>query len=264
LGEARVFITPGQNRLEFTIHDSFGREATYTVANTPSFEEGMLFAGLPDPESLVPDENLPGSYLVNNRLHFRRVRGIYVCHEEIFEALTSVGGEIIGVEHVTGLYTIQLPPKTEEELNNFGESVVEAFPHLFRTFFLVGWSRPYGEFQAEPLSEYNDVVLNYENIGGGDYFQDYFRRNLFAPLYEYSPFPSPPTTDRFWNPNIHRHPYYRWGLNYANFPAAWLINENQERENVRIGIIDYAVMYNHEDLRTLRSNTNNNKKERMS
>jgi hypothetical protein len=128
LGQARVFITPGINNIEFTARDSFGFEATYVVQNAPFFQESE-FAPPPEHENLILSFRYPGEIVVNNRLFMRAVSPIN--NEAIESTINSIGGVILGNIGFTGLFTIQVSPASEERLHELAEYILEKYPHLF-------------------------------------------------------------------------------------------------------------------------------------
>jgi subtilisin len=138
IGQARVFLAPGINQLEFTVRDSLGRTATYAIENTPYFNPGVI-APVPKEEYKEPSVIYEGEYFVSNRLNLLTVwPNEHICHDEILGALAASNGEAVGYSHVTGSYIVQVPQNDEAGLEALGASIVAASPHLFESFGLLG------------------------------------------------------------------------------------------------------------------------------
>ncbi|MCL2578203.1 MAG: hypothetical protein FWE27_09180 [Defluviitaleaceae bacterium] len=236
-------------------------------------------------ENCVPSAEYSGLFFVNNRISLWTHEN--VSHEEAVEAITSMGGIILGYIHILRSdYTIQVPVNDEAGLRALGESFIEIFPHLFRrSDIFFGHIDPRESFAGrcshEPaINAFGELLTEPFVRGGGDCScppQDLFRginpaiaatfsgftqrsgerlpSNDFPQWFEnfLSILSAAPTNDPFWRDSD---PLHQWGLRASNFPRAWLIFGRQERENVRIGIIDRPVMINHKDLNIPEENTN--------
>ncbi|MCL2576634.1 MAG: S8 family serine peptidase [Defluviitaleaceae bacterium] len=138
LGEARVFIIPGLNQLEFTVRDSLGRTANYAIENMPYFDPGVI-APLPEDKYKETSVVYDDEYFINNRLKLWTVwPNDHISHDEIINAIDASGLEAVGYSHVTGSYTVQVPQNNEAGLETLGESFVAAHPRLFEGFGLLG------------------------------------------------------------------------------------------------------------------------------
>jgi hypothetical protein len=57
--------------------------------------------------------------------------------EEFEEVISSVGATVIGRHYARRYFTIQFPLRSEDELDELGEYLLETYPHLFARF---SWS----------------------------------------------------------------------------------------------------------------------------
>ena len=61
-----------------------------------------------------------------------------VTYDEVAQAVSTIDGEIINVSLLGIHYTISVPENTEARLRNLGDTLVNTYPHLFRSVGLVG------------------------------------------------------------------------------------------------------------------------------
>jgi len=220
LGEARVFIVPGENQLVFTLVDTFGSSANFVVASVPVFDEGMT-PHTPPMERWQPSRDGGGWFFADNRLMLRAVLGWGQMDEEEFhDAITSRGGVVVGTTF-TGLFTIEVEPTTEENLEVLGQSFLDEFPHLFVNFHLNvdDFSTTTQEWRTETyITPQQDDI---DGEGGG---------NTFRP------------DDPWWSNGR------EWGLTAINMPHTWSHFGSEEIQNIRVGIIDTGVRHYHQDL----------------
>ncbi|MCL2261584.1 MAG: S8 family serine peptidase, partial [Defluviitaleaceae bacterium] len=73
------------------------------------------------------------------------------------------------------------------------------------------------------------------------------RTSVFSRFYQ-----TAPTNDPFWHSS---NPHYQWGLRDSFLSHAWDFSGYQERQNIKVGIIDQPVRHTHEDLNIPSANT---------
>ena len=247
LGAARVFVLPQpENRFVFTVRDTAGGEASFEVANRPSFSTmgGWILEPIIDPamqafEYLPPPQWLIDYYaeygivhdgqpfrvmFTRNRLLLHTIRP-HPTPDVVATAVATIDGVIIGQFPMTGFYTIEIPPRdTIDELEQLGEYLIAAFPELFLM---------------------TSLSISYAGEGNG---QDIISIEH--------------TNDPWWREWVGSAPFRRrlqWGLDAIYVPAVWRsfgrnhVGCNCQTPrlpvNVRVGVVDKGgVRHTHEDL----------------
>ena len=237
LGSARVFFMPGENTIEFTVVDTAGLTASFLVQQVIFFDEGF------SPPNVNPGEvSWSGThYYVNNRLMVTTVRSdtIPINEREIEDAFASVGGEIIGVVHILGMYIVGITKRCIDELFKLGYYLIDTFPHLFSRFS-IDWV---DDLDLPDITDMYDAEQNRESVGA---LMTPFRNTLPTGIHGngtgVAANTTHPTNDPWWGASN------EWGLTAIGMPTAWYLFGGQERQNVRIGIVDTGLLHTHEDM----------------
>ena len=126
LGQGRVLLQPGQNKIVFTVTDTAGKSGTYAINQQPTFYEGTY---APDPK---PDEF---SYLsdgsgrfINNRIRFDIAED--VTREKVEEIVRYINGELIEYLPIIGMVAVKVPKNTEEGLKAICEDIEKKYPNI--------------------------------------------------------------------------------------------------------------------------------------
>jgi hypothetical protein len=192
LGNARVFIIPGQNLVEFFVLDTFGRTTNFTIENRPILQIGDFpcYTEI-DPQYIIPIVE-GGQWFVSNQIYIGLVfPRDHISMSDIMEVVESVDGIIIGSR--LGLYLIELPlAGTWDELLALTGSLENEFPHIVDT----SWARLISYLSVSSELSLDAELLMHDNEGGDV---------LGAP---FRPINTPARSDQ-------------WGLRSANFPLAW-------------------------------------------
>ena len=227
LGEARVFFMPGINNMVFTVLDSAGLVVHYEVPVPLYFDMGQWPAGEANTNDFIeffPDN--PLMWFFTNELLIFRHTGVSI--DDVSAAVASIGGEVTGWSNVTGMTIVQVPVSTQEVLIGFADYLVRRFPNI--------------------ISSAN-LSMGAEYVVGDDYEpwrQTRHRSQPSAIISENYPIAQSSfgfqPNDPWWNTS------QEWGFSAIHMPLAWYVFGNQERSNIRVGIIDNGLQYNHYDL----------------
>ena len=113
LGQGRVLLLPGQNKIVFTVTDTAGKSGKYIVNQQPTFSEGTYRPRIKKSElSYLSDGS--GRKFANNRIILNMKDN--ATKKDVDEIVEYVNGEIIGYLYIIGLVTIRVPENTEEGL----------------------------------------------------------------------------------------------------------------------------------------------------
>ena len=113
LGQGRVLLQPGQNKIVFTVTDTAGKIGKYIVNQQPTFSEGTYRPRIKKSElSYLSDGS--GRKFANNRIILNMKDN--ATKKDVDEIVEYVNGEIIGYLYIIGLVTIRVPENTEEGL----------------------------------------------------------------------------------------------------------------------------------------------------
>ena len=113
LGQGRVLLQPGQNKIVFTVTDTAGKSGKYIVNQQPTFSEGTYRPRIKKSElSYLSDGS--GRKFANNRIILNMKDN--ATKKDVDEIVEYVNGEIIGYLYIIGLVTIRVPENTEEGL----------------------------------------------------------------------------------------------------------------------------------------------------
>ena len=119
LGQGRVLLQPGQNKIVFTVTDTAGKSGKYIVNQQPTFAEGTYAPKIKDDE--LSDLSDGSGKFVNNRLSIDLKKG--TTKEELEEIANYVDGEVIEFLPTIGLATIRVAKNTDEGLKNICNSI---------------------------------------------------------------------------------------------------------------------------------------------
>lgn len=213
LGQARVHLMPGENVLEFTVKDSAGLTASYTVNGRPNFYPGKSSPPV-QLNDFAPSTVYPGEAFVDNRITILTQLSERDNLAAVSNAAATIGGTVIGYSLITGSYTIQVPANTEAGLENLGAGLIASFPNLIYSFGGV-------DYAVENYST-NDPWWNRTEL---------VERRVTGVVQE------------SWNVP------YQWGLSAINLPAVWNTFGNDIRTNIRLGMAENDITSRtHEDL----------------
>ena len=113
LGQGRVLLQPGPNKIVFTVTDTAGKSGKYIVNQQPTFSEGTYRPRIKKSElSYLSDGS--GRKFANNRIILNMKDN--ATKKDVDEIVEYVNGEIIGYLYIIGLVTIRVPENTEEGL----------------------------------------------------------------------------------------------------------------------------------------------------
>jgi len=221
LGQARVLIFGGENRIIFIVRDSAGLEYEYEVENRPymSFEgtERDLPFGTTGPQArefreYFVDEDGEEYWVYTHLLSLWThvwERDFDTLHR-INEIVAPLGGEVAAYRITMGYFVIILPGSTRAELMVLGASLMEEHPELFRLHSVItGKDAPFDPLMRQDIRIPDDPSWGIQE-------RWLFRR------------------------------YTHWNLRYTNFPeawAAWPTQGGRPRNSIRVGIVDGGVYY---------------------
>lgn len=128
LGAARVLLIPGDNSIVFTMLDTDGNTAEFTVDAKPSSNFVLEAPPERDPKFWTESEKDSGRSYMSNRIGIFAETG--VTEAEVAEAVKLIGGEIIGRISLVDFYYIQVAESTEDELEEMCKKLLEAYPDI--------------------------------------------------------------------------------------------------------------------------------------
>ena len=127
LGQGRVLLQPGQNKIVFTVTDTAGKSGKYIVDQQPTFSEGTYRPKIKDDElSYLSDGS--GKKFANNRISLDIKGG--TTRKQLEEIAKYVNGEIIGYLPLMGIVTIRVPKNTEYGLKAICNDVKSKYPDI--------------------------------------------------------------------------------------------------------------------------------------
>ena len=119
LGQGRVLLQPGQNKIVFTVTDTAGKIGKYIVNQQPTFAEGTYAPKIKDDE--LSELSDGSGKFVNNRLSIDLKKG--TTKEELEEIANYVDGEVIEFLPTIGLATIRVAKNTDQGLKNICNNI---------------------------------------------------------------------------------------------------------------------------------------------
>ena len=135
LGTGVVLLIPGENNIVFTVKDSAGRTASFTVQNKPNYDFGTPPGDDDDDDNIGELADGSGVRFYKNRIVIFAQLG--VTESQMEEIAETLDGEIISVVRVLDMYTIRLPDQcTEAELTDLCEELLATFPTLIEGAYL--------------------------------------------------------------------------------------------------------------------------------
>jgi len=127
LGQGRVLLQPGPNKIVFTVTDTAGKSGKYIVNQQPTFSEGTYRPKIKDDElSYLSDGS--GKKFANNRISLDIKGG--TTRKQLEEIAKYVNGEIIGYLPLMGIVTIRVPKNTEYGLKAICNDVKSKYPDI--------------------------------------------------------------------------------------------------------------------------------------
>ena len=127
LGQGRVLLLPGQNKIVFTVTDTAGKSGKYIVNQQPTFAEGTYAPDIKDDE-LTPFPDGSGYKFANNRLSLDVKDG--TTKEQIEEIARYVNGEVIEHLFTSGMVTIKVPKNSLEGLRSICSDIKKRYPNI--------------------------------------------------------------------------------------------------------------------------------------
>ena len=127
LGQGRVLLLPGQNKIVFTVTDTAGKIGKYIVNQQPTFAEGTYTPRATSDElSYLSDGS--GKKFANNRIRLDLKDG--VTKKDVEKVADYLNGEIIGYLPLIGMATIKVQKNTEEGLTAICNDVKSKYPDI--------------------------------------------------------------------------------------------------------------------------------------
>ena len=127
LGQGRVLLLPGPNKIVFTVTDTAGKSGKYIVNQQPTFAEGTYTPDIKADELTdFPDGS--GYKFANNRLSLDVKDG--TTKEQIEEIAAYVNGKIIGYSPIIGMVTIKVPKNSLEGLRSICSDIKKKYPNI--------------------------------------------------------------------------------------------------------------------------------------
>jgi len=127
LGQGRVLLLPGPNKIVFTVTDTAGKSGKYIVNQQPTFDEGTYTPDIKADE-LTPFPDGSGYKFANNRLSLDVKDG--TTKEQIEEIAAYVNGKIIGYSPIIGMVTIKVPKNSLEGLRSICSDIKKKYPNI--------------------------------------------------------------------------------------------------------------------------------------
>jgi hypothetical protein len=221
LGQGIVSFSGGENRITIVVEDSAGLTASYTVQNIPYRDVGFE-APRAEWEAVRRSVRCEEMTFLADRLAiwatmpYHRFSSEEI--EEIEEVFSSIGATIIGNDYVMGRITIQFPLRSEDELDELGEYLLETYPHLFI----------HSSWFSAPLMESDLEYLGGDSISGVTPGVSFHMGDVF----------------------------YSWSHRAIGLPLALAVFGAQEREGIRVSILDSTIKHDHPDLNIPLNNVN--------
>ena len=127
LGQGRVLLQPGPNKIVFTVTDTAGKSGKYIVNQQPTFAEGTYTPRATSDElSYLSDGS--GKKFANNRIRLDLKDG--VTKKDVEKVADYLKGEIIGYLPLIGMATIKVQKNTEEGLTAICNDVKSKYPDI--------------------------------------------------------------------------------------------------------------------------------------
>ena len=127
LGQGRVLLQPGTNKIVFTVTDTAGKSGKYIVDQQPTFAEGTYTPRATSDElSYLSDGS--GKKFANNRIRLDLKDG--VTKKDVEKVADYLNGEIIGYLPLIGMATIKVQKNTEEGLTAICNDVKSKYPDI--------------------------------------------------------------------------------------------------------------------------------------
>jgi len=214
LGKGRFPLsTGGPNTIVFTVEDSAGKSAQFTVENNPWFK------GYPQPIGIKDEDTAPlasgrGKFVIN---WIRIGKKADTPRSTIEQIAQELNGTIIwetGWDYAD--YVVQVPDSTEQELKTMCEQIKSKYSRL--SYVHIEYV-----FDIDPNS-----MLDAKS----------------------------PTNDPWWEWMEGNGDMSQWGLDRIGVPDVWKAHGDIFKD-VKIGILDSALWYWHEDLDIPEGHVNN-------
>ena len=127
LGQGRVLLQPGPNKIVFTVTDTAGKSGKHIVNQQPTFAEGTYTPRATSDElSYLSDGS--GKKFANNRIRLDLKDG--VTKKDVEKVADYLNGEIIGYLPLIGMATIKVQKNTEEGLTAICNDVKSKYPDI--------------------------------------------------------------------------------------------------------------------------------------
>ena len=127
LGQGRVLLQPGTNKIVFTVTDTAGKSGKYIIDQQPTFAEGTYAPDIKADE-LTPFPDGSGYKFANNRLSLDVKDG--TTKEQIEEIARYVNGEVIEHLFTSGMVTIKVPKNSLEGLRSICSDIKKKYPNI--------------------------------------------------------------------------------------------------------------------------------------
>jgi subtilisin family serine protease len=236
LGTGYVLLRPEENDIVFTIEDTNGKTAQFTVDQHPYYDVGYTpeidYSKMQPSKQGKDVQYLPDMIMLMTEAD--------VLREEVLEMIQSVDGTIVGEIHGIHEYYIQVSGDTEDKLKamctqleaTYGNKIANV--GLYYIGGAVSHSTDDPWWDEQPISDESPIFDEQMQHLGKDEYKEWAL------------------------------PYRQWGLDAINAPTAWetfseYIKSNPQNgtDEIKIGIIDDGILALHEDLRIPSSNVYN-------
>jgi len=128
LGSAKVMLAPGENHIVFTVKDSTGATATYTVPNASVYD----FGAVPDRSQaqIAPSTVGLGVQYVTNQIVV--IAKSDATEAQVAQAATAMNCGIVGQANPAGMYWLQIPGQhSEAQLKSLCDQLLADHPDIF-------------------------------------------------------------------------------------------------------------------------------------
>ena len=139
LGQGRVFLVPGENRIEFAVADTAGRTASFIVPAVPYYDWGFLADY--DSAIVIASAMYPGLYLESNRLVVFARRDASI--RQVDAVAADMGARIVSRVNGLGmhLFEFDINPGSnnadiESALLNLAQELEQSHPYVISGAFL--------------------------------------------------------------------------------------------------------------------------------